>query len=302
MGSSTSSSDRTPDTDKRSGHGYTDVTIQHDARAHLGDSIHNGDIVYVTCERFYGSVHEQSELESPEGSASSSDRSLIKRKRSIHDSGGRSNQRQQLDLAAALGRLGKFSNSIKDQKLGKDARKIARHLRVLLDALQHDTSAPEHAQQEWDALKKCVVVADRVTINAASPRTARTNVVKVDRKKDVIRFGQWQISLTTTIFHSRDALGREVTETDSRIRVEPSTNLVGPSIAIFVGERTDFFGNSFLHPTVFAYRNVDSSSKVFELIKKDDIDGLKSLLAVQGATTRDCDAENRSLLFVSDFQ
>jgi hypothetical protein len=48
-----------------------------------------------------------------------------------------------------------------------------------------------------------------------------------------------------------------------------------------------------------AYRNVDSSSKVFELIRDDDVNGLTRLIALQEASRRDCDAEGRSLLYVS---
>lgn len=224
----------------------------------------------------------------------------MKRKRFELDVEEVPRQKQQHALAKALERLGEFSTSIQHQKLDKDARKVARHLRTLLDAIRTDDPSSEHTKKEWKMFKNSVTVAECVVINAVSPRTARTNVVKIDRKKDVIKFGQWRISLATVVFHLRDALGREVTETESTIRVEPSSHHIGPSIAMFVGERTDCFSKSFLNPTIFAYRNVRSDSPVFALIEEDDIDGLLSLLATQKATTRDCDEENRSLLFVSN--
>ncbi|KAM0723657.1 hypothetical protein Q7P37_000645 [Cladosporium fusiforme] len=296
MGSGASSVDRAPDSARTSGQGYSDIIIRDNARAHLGNSIHNGDVVYVACERFCGSLSEVPASGTDESVVANAQRPLMKRKRSMYgEYDQRPDQRQQHALSAALKRLGEFSNSIQHHKLDKDARKVTKHLRVLLDALQDEGSAEGHAREELKRLKRCVIVAERVAINAASPRTAHTNVVKVDRKKDVIRFGRWQISLTTRIFHSRDAIGREAINTDSTIRVEPSMHTVGPAITVFVGERTDFFGKNFMHPTILAYRNVKNDSKVFELVKKDDLEGLITMLASQEATIRDCDEENRPL-------
>lgn len=296
-----SSVHHTFDSERRSGEGYSDIIIQGDARAHLGNTIYNNAVVHVACENFRNSSSTQLTSETAaQISTAATHRSSIKRKRFELDVEELPRQRQQHALTKALERLGDFSNSIQHQMLDKDARKVARHLRTLLDAIRTDDPSSEYTKKEWKMFKNSVTVAECVVINAVSPRTARTNVVKVDRKKDIIRFGHWQISLTTLVFHLRDALGRERTETDSTIRIESSTSLAGSSIAIFVGERTDCFSKSFLSPTIFAYRNVRSDSPVFALIEEDDVDGLLKLLATQKATTRDCDEENRSLLFVRD--
>lgn len=296
-----SSLDREPDNARQTGHDYSGIVIQDDAKAHLGNTIYHNAVVYFPCEHFRNSSSTQrtSQTTAPNSTAATQ-RSSMKRKSFELDVEEVPRRKQQHALAKALKRLGDFSNSIQHQKLDKDARKVARHLRILLDAIRTDDPSSEHTKKEWKTFKNSISVAQSVVINAVSPRTARTNVVKIDRKKDVIRFGPWQISLTTLIFHLRDALGRERTETDSTIRIEPSSYNIGPSIAVFVRERTDCFSKSFLNPTIFAYRNVRSDSPVFALIEEDDVDGLLKLLAKQKATTRDCDEENRSLLFVSD--
>lgn len=296
-----SSLDREPDNARQTGHGYSGIVIQDDAKAHLGNTIYHNAVVHVACEHFRSSSSTQLTSETTaQISTAATHRSSMKRKRYELNVEEVPRQNQQHALGKALERLGEFSTSIQHQKLDKDARKVARHVRTLVDAIRTDGSSSEHTKKEWKMFKNSVTVAECVVINAVSPRTARTNVVKIDRKKDVIRFGPWQISLTTLIFHLRDALGRERTETDSTIRIEPSSLRVGPSIAVVVGERTDCFSKSFLNPTIFAYRIVRSDSPVFALIEEDDVDGLLRLLATQKATTRDCDEENRSLLFVSD--
>lgn len=298
MGLIVSSSGRGFDAAKQSGHGYSSITVQGSAKAQLGNSTHNGDVVHVTCEHFHGTFSGNPTVDSPEASTFGSERPLVKRKRHMHD-GEDQSQRQHHTLGAVLTKLGEFSCSIKHQKLSKDARSVARHLCILLDNMRGGELVSDHVQEDWERLKNSITVTERIVINALPARIARANVVRVDRKRDVIRFGQWKISLTTAVFHSRDAIGRESTETESAIRIEPSTHLVGPVIAVFVGERTDFFGKSFVHPIVFAYRSVHNGSQIFALIKEDDIDGLMNLLATQGATTRDCDEQNRSLLYVS---
>lgn len=296
-----SSLDREPDNARQTGHNFSGIVIQDEAKAHIGNTIYHNALFHVACEHFRNSssTHLTSETTAQSPTAATH-RSSMKRKCLDLDVEEVPRQKQQHALTKALERLGEFSNSIQHQKLDKDVRKVARHLRTLLDAIRTDGPSSEHTKKEWKMFKNSISVAQSVVINAVSLRTARMNVVKIDRKKDVIRFGPWQISLTTLIFHLRDVLGRDRTETDSTIRIEPSTSLVGSSIAIFVGERTDCFSKSFLNPTIFAYRNVRSDSPVFALIEEDDVNGLLKLLATQKATTRDCDEENRSLLFVSD--
>lgn len=66
-----------------------------------------------------------------------------------------------------------------------------------------------------------------------------------------------------------------------------------------VGERADHLQRSFFSATIIAYRTVDSSSEAFELVRRDNLDALVRLIALQKASARDCDADGRSLLFVS---
>lgn len=56
---------------------------------------------------------------------------------------------------------------------------------------------------------------------------------------------------------------------------------------------------SFINPVILAYRIVPGKSEVFEMIRYDDLEGLKSLLADGKATIRDCDEYGATLLHVS---
>lgn len=296
MGASSSSEHCSPPSPRsRRGHDYSDVNVRENARAQLGDSIHNGN-VYIT---HFGSLSQQ-KAANLETSAAGLQQLFGNRKRKPCDDAGKdgSSRTKEHTLGAALDRLGRFSTSIQHQRLDEDANETAQRLLTIVDALRDDNAAVAHVEREWNKLRSCVVVADRIVINPMSLRRVRKNIVKVDRKRDTIAFGHWRITLTTAIFHSRDGSGREATESASAIRVDALTSLVGPSIAVFLGERTDFFGTTFIHPVVLAYRNVSNESRAFRLLREDDADGLLRSLALQETTTRDCDEQNRSLLYV----
>jgi hypothetical protein len=47
--------------------------------------------------------------------------------------------------------------------------------------------------EKWDKLKKCVMVADRIMVNYMSPWTVRANLDRIERKRDVVRFGRWAL-------------------------------------------------------------------------------------------------------------
>jgi hypothetical protein len=273
---------------------YSGVEVRDNGKGHFGDVIYHGD-VHITHN---GSSSQQpvATLVTP---VSGLQTWLGKRKRSPDDSGEGSHRTQEYALDAALGRLGAFSTSLRHERLDEDARETIERLSAILDALGHCESTAGHVGGEWDKPKKCVMVANRVMVNHMSPWTVRANLDRIERKRDTIQFGQWVLSLTTTVFCSRDELGRTVTETSSAIRVEPSTQVAGPFVNIVLGERTDYFGRSFIHPTMVTQRIVRNESPIFDMIRQDDVDGLIGLFAEQEATTRDCDEDNRALLSVS---
>jgi hypothetical protein len=178
-------------------------------------------------------------------------------------------------------------------------------IRVLIDIFADEQAGSqlEHTLDGLHDLQDGLLMANCVKVNSASVsrRTLPTHVLEVKRSSSVITVGKWKLRLHTTVCESVDTAGRDVTESFSSLRLSPCgrSSVGGSSVAAFFGERADYLQRSVIHPTIMAYRNVDSSSKVFELIRDDDVNGLTRLIAIQEASTRDCDAEGRSLLYVS---
>ena len=113
-----------------------------------------------------------------------------------------------------------------------------------------------------------------------------------------ITSGQWEITLTTKILHSRSTSGRIFTETCSALSIQPSLGFQGPYIAAFFGASADVQRTITINPIVTAYNLVDDHAEVFRFVKDDDLDGLMKHLAFGRATIRDCDKIGRSLLHV----
>lgn len=125
-------------------------------------------------------------------------------------------------------------------------------------------------------------------------------VVQLHRRIDRCQLDQGSLTMTSYTKHAHDDEGNEVLQQVSAIRFNPSSERAGSSfVALFAGE-IDHYQKIVLHPTIMAYRNVPSNSKVFQLVEEDDLEGFKRLLLAQEATTRDCDENGISLLGVSD--
>jgi hypothetical protein len=187
----------------------------------------------------------------------------------------------------------------------EDARRLLVWIRVLIDVFtdEHADKQLEHTLDGLHSLKDGLLMANCVKVNSVSTsrRTLPTHILDVKRRSSVITVGKWRLQLHTTVCGSVDTAGRDVTESFSSLRLSPCgrSSLGGSSVAAFFGEREDHLQRSILHPTIIAYKNVARSSKGFQLIRADDGNGLARLIALQEASTRDCDAEGRSLLNVS---
>jgi hypothetical protein len=226
-----------------------------------------------------------------------------KRKRSAEDvENDTQDSRQRLTLAAALESLGQYSKSMQQQRDGKEGSEIAAQLTVILDRLEQERSdsvisqgLDDQVQRLLDQLRQ----TKRVKINAPPPRSQLLRLHKANHKVAHVKLGQWQISLVTKELTSRMANGQVDTEIYSALHVQHAFSSRGPPIAAYFGERHNADYTTSLHPIVSSYNQVDDSSKVFDLVTFDDLDGLMRLFAVGEASIRDCDEIGRSLLFVS---
>lgn len=288
----------------RRGHEYSGITISGQAR------VQNGDTYQI---QNYYSRHVPSPDSIIRGSRAklSFEESGWPRKRKRvagDDNEGQILGREgcsQLDRAVA--HLGELAMSLKDQKKDGDAQRILQWIRLLLDALEDgdSMSLSQHTGDEIATLQKGLLRADRVMVNSTplSRRKAFSQVTETTRKRSVIKLGKWKICLDTLICKSLDGERRDVIDSYSSLRLDAlsSKSAVTNSIAAFFGETTEYNQKTVMHPTILAYRVVDSNSEIFRLVERDDLQGLIGMLAEQRATVRDCDQEGRSLLHVSCF-
>lgn len=233
----------------------------------------------------------------------------LKRKRLTDEDPQTQTPGDNVSLEHVLNKLGKFSKSIQDQRVGKDAKKIAHRISILINAVKQQAAIPggikphdlvsDHSETDFEDIGSCLLVAKRVDVNTGFRRIDRTKLIRVVRKRNTVTFGQWEISLSTSTFESRDESGTEVNESLFSLRLDPRSSSAGSPIKVYFGEHVTHAAASFIHPVVFAYRIIRSDSEVFKLIENDDLDSLKKLLAIGKATLRDCNESNASLLNVS---
>jgi hypothetical protein len=294
------------------GHTYTGAVARDNARVHYGDAYYNGH----TNVNYYYSYLTPSQ-QSPRSLTSHDQRAesgagellSLKRKRASNEGPAKQDINGDESLEHVLSKLGKFSRSIQDQRIGKDAKKIVRRIALIVNAVKQQAAMPgeqapvsmaaSHDEDDFESIDNCLLVAKRVDINAGFHRMGRTKLVRVVRKRDVVTFEQWEICLSTASFESWDQNGTAFVESLASVCLNPRNPSAGSPVQVYFGERADCSATSFIYPIVSAYRIVPDSSEVFGLIQQDDLDGLEKLLASGKATLRDCDERNTGLLYVS---
>jgi len=275
------------------GHSYSEIRVTDNARAH------NGDVYNI--RNFYGSWPSALSRESQQGAILNSVRALAKRKRSTSDLEGKLCRGENPFLTMAISQLSEFSTSLRHQKQDEAAQRVGSWIRVIVDAIDASETPAQrsHTKEELARMQHGLLLTNRVGINSVDRRKVHEQVVRVTRKSSLIIFEKWKISLDTASWKAFDEHAREVTGSFSVLRLEPLSFASASPVAAFFGERTDCLYTSVIHPTVFAYRSVNSQSEVFKLVADDDIDGFMKILAEHKATTRDLDGDGRSLLHVS---
>lgn len=295
------------------GHTYGPVTLQDNTRAHLGDYHAHGTIndyskhTYIVCS----ASHYSSQLLGPHGHVIQHqvcESSSLKRKRCLDEKEKRPSMHEEPLLEEASKKLAKFSKSIQDQLIGKDAKKVAQRLAdVIYDVKRQSDMGgnagwtsflQSHDSDDFENINDCLHVARKVDINKGFQRSGHLKLVRATRKRKTVTSGSWKISLTTTTSKSRDENGDDVIKSLYSLCTEPQSPAAGQPVQAYLGV-IEHLGRTFLPPVVFAYRIIPNDSKVFEIIKQDHLQRLRELIENGTATSRDCDEQNRSLLYVS---
>jgi hypothetical protein len=322
----------------RQGHTYNGSIARDNARVHNGDAYYRGHTnvnFYYSCSR--SSQHSSRSLEycghqiegggaelhslkrkqtsntycGPDAESRRSELLSSKRRRISDESSANKDTDKEDSLEYVLNKFGKFSKSIQDQRIEKDAKKLVRRIALIINAVKRQAKSPEneqldgrggaasHDEDDFENIDNCLLVAKRVDINTGFHRIGCTKLVRVVRKRDVVTFGQWEISLSSSTFEFRNENGTDIVQSLASVCLNPRATSAGSPVQIFFGEHRNHLAASFIHPVVFSYRIIPEDSAVFELVKNDDLAGLETLLACGKATLRDCDGFNTCLLTVS---
>lgn len=299
------------------GHNYSNIISQGQAQVHIGDKHNYGNAsthnhTYYLCT----STSEQSSqfltLCGHGGIVKNeSEQFTLKRGRPSDGKEHKHKLDKEESLEHALRKLGKLSKSIQDQRIGKDARKIIRRIALAIDAVKKQQAGlPGHSNAEsftymshdksdLKNIRKNLKIAGRVDVNTGFRRAQNAKVTRLIRKYDKVAFEQWEISLRTVEVESRNSDGTEVIDSVITLCLEPRISGSGLPVTVHFGETKTHTGVSFINPVILAYRIVLENSEVFEMIRNDDLEGLKSLLADGKATIRDCDKYSATLLHVN---
>lgn len=288
---------------------------QDNARVHLGDVHSYGNANTHSHNYYFCASSSQQSSQSVtfcgHGPSSGEGELLsLKRRRSPNENEYAHRLNREESLEHVLLKLGKFSKSIQDQRIGKDAKKIARRIAVVIDAVKQRTGSAEtedlnenlasHDEEDFENIDKSMIVAKRIDINAGFRRSRHTKLTRVIRKWDKVTFVQWEILLRTSTSEFRNEDGTEVIESLSSLYLHPRLSGSGAPITVHFGETKMHAAVSFINPVVLAYRIVSNDAEVFGVIEDDDLNGLVTLLADGKATLRDYDEMGRTLLHVSE--
>jgi hypothetical protein len=268
---------------------YANITANNNSR------IHNGHVFHF---------HQHHTLQSHRNdSVGTSSQTTLKRKRSLADIEENPRTRKtQEGLEAALKKLSKLALSVRHRKEGDGAEKIARRIAAVFEAITTHEDAEtwdKTAARQLGKLGATVRWEEQFDINSVPEHCAVRRNVRAKKRQILVHIGNWNISLTTTIFDSRREGCLQEVETFSTLRVEPRHQSTGSALAVFFSEHRYGCSTSTIPPTVLAYNMVDFDAEVFYVIEKDDLDNLLRLLASGESSIRDCDESGRSLLNVS---
>lgn len=247
---------------RKNDHTYTSIVTRDNARAQYGDSI--------TVQNYHTSISLWPRLLPTNDEIPPSEELRISKRKRVRETGMERPCREgQNPVGMAINHLRQLYHNVRYLERDEDAQRLVRWLRVLigLSADEDANSRLEHSLDGLEGLQHGLLLANRVKVNSASVsrRTMPTHVLEVKRKSSVVTIGSWELRLDTTVCESVDSAGRDVSESFSSLGLRPiARSSVGlSSVAAFFGERTLYLQRNVIHPTIIAYRNVDSVPACF---------------------------------------
>jgi hypothetical protein len=205
-------------------------------------------------------------------------------------------------IETVLASLATFSKSMSQSTKGEQAEQLIARLTALFNILQrddHDLPVPEILSRQILHVKDRLKQTTCVKINEVRRRRGVTRLSVTQSAVFTVIYNGFEMTLMNKILESQYADGSLDTETCSTLHVQSLGVPGGSHISAYFKGRTDCDQTVWLHPVVLAYNEADRHAKVFDLVRTDDLDGLKELLQIGEASLRDCDIEGRTLLFVS---
>jgi hypothetical protein len=205
-------------------------------------------------------------------------------------------------IETVLASLASFSKSMSQSAKGEQAERLIARLNVLLDTLQRDDlgiPVPDIISRQIIHLKDRLKQTTCVKINEVRRRRGGTGLSVAQSAVFTVNYKGLEMTLVTKTLKAQYANGSFDTETCSTLYVQSLGMPGGSNISAYFKGRMDCDETVWLHPVVMAYNEIYCHAKVFDLVRTDDLDGLKELLQTGEASLRDCDMEGRTLLFVS---
>jgi hypothetical protein len=204
-------------------------------------------------------------------------------------------------LEAVFADIATFSKSMGHAKTGRQAKKLAAQLIVILNTLQkaEHGSPSDIVDHQIRHLRRRLKQTTHVKINEAHLR--REDVRRSEAHSELynVKLNGWNVCLMTRTFKARYTDGSFDAQTCCSLHVQSCGTSEVSQISAYFNERTNWDHTVWLHPTILAYNVVEPNASVFDLVRRDDLNGLKEMLQRGQASLRDCDNRGRSLLLVS---
>jgi hypothetical protein len=258
---------------------------------------HNGGVFYQSCTfsetHIYGPMQfDGNRLEQPLPNCRQSSFEHVTRRLKVTGSD---------PLEAVFADIATFSKSIGHAKTGRQAKKLAAQLIVILNTLQkaeHGTPS-DIVDHQIRHLRRRLKQTTHVKINEAHLRREDVRRSEVHSELYNVKLNGWNVCLMTRTFKARYTDGSFDAQTCCSLHVQSCGTSEVSQVSAYFNERTNWDHTVWLHPTILAYNVVESNASVFDLVRRDDLNGLKEMLQRGQASLRDCDNRGRSLLLVS---
>lgn len=211
--------------------------------------------------------------------------------------------RPSLDVALAC--LRQHATGSPTLKTSTDSASIGAQLDAILNTItqpEHGSGPSREMRKHIENLRKQIEEPRSIGINTPCSRQRVAQFSRAESKMISVVSGHWQISLITktvkTLKPGRLEDHADI-QTRSALHVRRLRSGVGTHITAIFNEESSIERDTWFHPTLFTYRHLRNTDRIFKLVANDDLRSLNELLRAGEVCLRDCDEDGRSLLFVS---